>query len=73
MAERPELIARFQVGLAASGECSACHEVILVRGQGGKPEQLGDMLKQAFEEHVHSVDLSASIYHRIDLSKKVMS
>ncbi len=73
MAERPELIARFQVGLAASGECSACHEVILVRGQGSKPEQLGDMLKQAFEEHVRSVDLSASIYHCIDLSKKVMS
>jgi hypothetical protein len=73
MAERPELIARFQVGLAASGECSAGHEVILVRGQGGKPEQLGDMLKQAFEEHVHRVALTASIYHSIDLSKKVMS
>ena len=41
-------------------------------GGVGKPEQLGDMLKQAFEEHVHSVDLSASIYHCIDLSKKVM-
>jgi hypothetical protein len=61
MAERPELIARFQVGLAASGECSACHEVILVRGQGSKPEQLGDMLKQAFDEHVHSVDLSKKV------------
>jgi hypothetical protein len=73
MAERPELIARFQVGWAASGECSACHEVILVRGQGSKPEQLGAMLQQAFEENVHSVDLSAWIYHCIDLSKKVMS
>ena len=73
MAERPELIARFQGGLAAFGECSACHEVILVRGQGSKPEQLGDRLKQAIEEHVHSVDLSASISHCIDLSKKVMS
>ena len=73
MLEKPELLARLQVGLAASGECSACHEVILVRGQGSKPEQLGDMLKQAFEEHVHSVDLSASIYHCIDLSKKVIS
>ena len=61
MAERPELIARFQVGLAASGECSACHEVILVRGRGSKPEQLGDMLKQAFDEHVHSVDLSKKV------------
>jgi hypothetical protein len=73
MAERPELIARFQVGLAASGECSACHEVILVRGQGSKPEQPGAMLQRAFEEHVHSVALSALIYRCIDLSKKVMS
>jgi hypothetical protein len=73
MAERPELTARFQLGLASSGECSACHEVILVRGQGRKPEQLGAMLKQEFEEHMHSVDLSALIYHCIDLSKKVMS
>jgi hypothetical protein len=64
MAERPELIARFQVGLAASGECSACHEVIVVRGQGGRPEQLGDMLKQAFEEHVRGVDPSASSYRK---------
>jgi hypothetical protein len=58
MAERAELIARLQVGLAASGECSRCHEVIVVRGQWGKPEALTDMLKQAFEEHVQGADLS---------------
>jgi hypothetical protein len=64
MAERPELIARLQVGLAASGECSACHEVIVVKGQSSKPEPLGDMLRRAFEEHVRGVDLSASIYRK---------
>jgi cytochrome c peroxidase len=63
MTEKPELIARFQVGLAASGGCSACHEVIVVKGQS-QPEQLGDMLKQAFEEHVRGIDLSASIYRK---------
>jgi len=64
MAEKPELIARSQVGLAASSECSACHEVIVVKGQSSQPEQLGDMLRQAFEEHVRGVDLSASIYRK---------
>jgi metal-responsive CopG/Arc/MetJ family transcriptional regulator len=57
----PELIARLQVGLAASGECSVCHEVFVVKGQSGKPEQLSDRLKQIFEEHVRGVDLSKKV------------
>jgi hypothetical protein len=56
MLEKPELIARLQVGLAASGECSACHEVFVVRES--RPEQLSDRLKQIFEEHVRGVDVS---------------
>ena len=58
MAGRAELIARLQVGFAASGECSQCHEVIVVRGQWGKPEELTDILRQAFEEHVRGADRS---------------
>ena len=57
MLEKPELIARLQVGLAASGECSVCHEVFVV-SQSSRPEQLSDRLKQIFEEHVRGVDLS---------------
>jgi hypothetical protein len=56
MLEKPELIARLQVGLAASGECSACHEVFVVRES--RREQLSDRLKQIFEEHVRGVDVS---------------
>jgi hypothetical protein len=58
MAEKPELIARLQVGLAASAECSVCHEVFIVKSHSNKPEQLSDRLKQIFEEHVRGVDLS---------------
>jgi hypothetical protein len=61
MAEKAELIARLQVGLAASGECSRCHEVIVVRGQWGKPEELTDILRRAFEEHVQGADLSKEV------------
>jgi len=61
MLEKPELIARLQVGLAASGECSICHEVFVVKGQSSKPEQLSDRLKQIFEEHVRGVDLSKKL------------
>jgi hypothetical protein len=57
MREKPELIARLQVGLAASGECSVCHEVFVV-SQSSRPEQLSDRLKQIFEEHVRGADLS---------------
>ncbi len=55
MAETPELIARLQVGLAASGECSECHEVFLVKGSSSQPEPLSDQLRQIFEEHVRGV------------------
>jgi len=44
--------------MAASGECSACHEVIVVQGASSRPEHLSAMLLQAFEEHIRSVDLS---------------
>jgi hypothetical protein len=57
MVEKPELIARLQVGLAASAECSVCHEVFVV-SQSSRPEQLSDRLKQIFEEHVRGVELS---------------
>jgi hypothetical protein len=58
MADEPKLIARLQVGLSASGECSVCGEVIIVNGTSSKPEQIPDMLQQAFEEHVVNQDLS---------------
>jgi hypothetical protein len=58
MLEKPELVARLQVGMGASGECSVCHEVIVVQGASTRPEHLSAMLLQAFEEHVRSVDLS---------------
>ena len=55
MPEKPELIATLKVGLAASGECSECHEVFLVSGSSSKPEPLSDRLRQIFEEHVRGV------------------
>ena len=58
MHEEPELIATLQVGSAACGECSACHEVFLVKGSSSRPEPLSDRLRQIFEEHVRGVDLS---------------
>ena len=61
MFEKPELIAKLQVGLAASGECSVCHEVFVVKGRGSKPEPLTDRLKQIFEEHVRGVALSKKV------------
>jgi excinuclease UvrABC ATPase subunit len=61
MAEKAELIARLQVGLAASGECSLCHEVIVAKGQRGEPEELSGILRQAFDEHVRGVDLSKKV------------
>ncbi len=61
MAEKPELIGRLQVGYAASGECSVCHEVFVVRGQSPRPEPLRDRLRQIFEEHVRGVDLSKKV------------
>ena len=61
MLEKPELIARLQVGLAASGECSACHEVFVVKASSNKPEPLSERLKQIFEEHVRGDDLSKKV------------
>jgi hypothetical protein len=61
MLEKPDLITRLQVGLAASGECSVCDEACTVRGQSSRPEQLSDRLKQIFEEHVRGVDLSKKV------------
>jgi hypothetical protein len=55
MPEKPELIAKLRVGSAASGECSVCHEVIIVKGTAGGSEQLSDMLSQAFDEHVRGL------------------
>jgi hypothetical protein len=61
MLEKPELIAPLQVGLTATGECSVCHEVFVVKGQSNKPEPLSERLKQIFEEHVRGVDLSKKV------------
>jgi metal-responsive CopG/Arc/MetJ family transcriptional regulator len=58
MFPKPELIATLQVGMAASGECSACHEVFVVKGSSSKPEPLTDRLRQIFEEHIRSAELS---------------
>ena len=71
MPEKPELIARLQVGMAASGECSVCGEVIIVRSASSEPEPLRDMLKQAFEEHVRS-DTSPDNMPGNDLSEKAI-
>ena len=60
MLEKPELIARLQVGLAASAECSVCHEVFVV-SQSNRPEQLSDRLKQIFDEHVRGLDVSKKV------------
>lgn len=49
----PELIGILRVGSVISGECSVCHEVVMVKGIAVEtPEELLDMLKRAFVEHV---------------------
>jgi hypothetical protein len=58
MLPKPELIATLQVGMAASGECSACHEVFVVKGSSSRPEPLTARLRQIFEEHVRGAELS---------------
>jgi hypothetical protein len=68
MHDEPELVATLQVGLAASGECSACHEVFMVKGSSSRPEPLSDRLRQIFEEHVRGVDPS-----KVDSSKKAIA
>ncbi len=67
MLEKPELIATLQVGMSASGECSECHEVFIVKGSSSKPEPLSNRLRQIFEEHVRGVDPS-----KVDPSKKAI-
>jgi hypothetical protein len=55
MPEKPELVAKPSVGSAISGECSVCHEVIVVQGAvTAELRELNQMLKQAFEKHVGS-------------------
>lgn len=68
MHDDPELIATLQVGLAASGECSSCHEVFMVKGSSSRPEALSERLRQIFEEHVRGVDPS-----NVDPSKKAIA
>jgi hypothetical protein len=53
----PEMIATLRVGSLASGECSMCHEILVVRNdqdEGRVSENLrtGDRLNHAFEEHI---------------------
>lgn len=76
MPEKAELVARLQVGMAASGECSVCGEVIIVKGASSEPEPLRDMLRQAFEEHARSelpsTDLSPNDLPGNDLSEKAI-
>ena len=52
--DKPVLIAKLRVGSTVSGECSLCHEVIVVQDPAGESAaQKSDTLQQAFEEHVH--------------------
>lgn len=55
MSEKPELIAKLRVGSIVSGECSVCHQVIVVRDPDAEaPDQGNDKLKHAFEQqHTH--------------------
>ena len=53
---RPELIATLRVGSVISGECSVCHEVVVVKGLGIEaPGKLEHMIEHAFAGHVCSV------------------
>ncbi len=72
MLEKPELIATLQVGMAASGECSECHEVFIVKGSSSKPEPLSNRLRQIFEEHVRGVDPSNVDPSNVEPSKKAI-
>ena len=73
MHDDPELIATLQVGLAASGECSSCHEVFMVKGSSSRPEPLSERLRQIFEEHVRGVDPSNVDPSNVDPSKKAIA
>jgi hypothetical protein len=50
---QPELIATFQADSVVSGECSACHEVIVVKKIGVETTIHSiDAIERAFLEHV---------------------
>ena len=57
----PELIATLRVGSVISGECSACHEVLVVKGIRAETSvACVCAIEQAFSEHIrlqHSADL----------------
>lgn len=61
MPDPPQLIAILQLGSAISGECSACHEVVIVGGVGSETqEELVHLLRHAFMKHVDSEHLPKS-------------
>jgi hypothetical protein len=50
---QPELIATLRMGSVVSGECSACHKTIIVKGIRAKTQaELQHILKEAFAEHL---------------------
>ncbi len=57
----PELVATLRVGSVISGECSACHEVVVVKGMRAEtPIDWVRAVEQVFLEHIrreHSTDL----------------
>jgi hypothetical protein len=51
--QQPQLIATLRVGSVVSGECSACHKTIVVRGIHVETRvELQHLLKEAFAEHL---------------------
>jgi hypothetical protein len=49
----PELVAILRLASAITGECSVCHEVIVVRGVGTDTlEEQVRLLRDAFLKHV---------------------
>jgi hypothetical protein len=51
--QQPELIATLRVGSVVSGECSACHKAIIVKGIHVETRaELLHILKEAFAEHL---------------------
>jgi hypothetical protein len=49
--EQPELIGTLRVGSVVSGECSACHKIIILIHIETQAE-LKHVLKEAFAEHL---------------------
>ena len=51
--QQPELIATLRVGSVVSGECSACHKTLIVKGIHAETQaELQHILKEAFAEHL---------------------